>query len=72
MGALSRFVHSKASVAEFAELRQCVDQLIRRVAGLDEVARIESKMDLVEETLNSVCEAYEQVKVYSSDRIELH
>ncbi|EJW78753.1 hypothetical protein WUBG_10337, partial [Wuchereria bancrofti] len=46
---------------EYAELRQCVDQLIRRVAGLDEVTQMDSKMNLIEETLNDVSEAYEQV-----------
>ncbi|VDN85819.1 unnamed protein product [Brugia pahangi] len=46
---------------EYAELRQCVDQLIRRVAGLDEITQMDSKMNLIEETLNNVSEAYEKV-----------
>ncbi|VDM13822.1 unnamed protein product [Wuchereria bancrofti] len=61
VGALSRFVHSQTGSIEYAELRQCVDQLIRRVAGLDEVTQMDSKMNLIEETLNDVSEAYEQV-----------
>uniref|UniRef100_A0A1I7VMW1 PH domain-containing protein n=1 Tax=Loa loa TaxID=7209 RepID=A0A1I7VMW1_LOALO len=61
VGALSRFVHSQTGSIEYAELRQCVDQLIRRVAGLDEVTQMDRKIDLIEETLNNVSEAYEQV-----------
>uniref|UniRef100_A0A915PPQ9 Uncharacterized protein n=1 Tax=Setaria digitata TaxID=48799 RepID=A0A915PPQ9_9BILA len=73
VGALSRFVHSKAGSVEYAELRQCVDQLIRRVAGLDEVTQMDDKMNLIEETLNNVCEAYEQVsKVLVRTQRETH
>ncbi|VDO42469.1 unnamed protein product, partial [Brugia timori] len=61
VGALSRFVHCQTGSIEYAELRQCVDQLIRRVAGLDEVTQMDSKMNLIEETLNNVSEAYEKV-----------
>ncbi|VBB34155.1 unnamed protein product, partial [Acanthocheilonema viteae] len=61
VGALSRFVHSQAGSIEYAELRQSIDQLIRRVAGLDEITQMDSKMNLIEETLNNVSEAYEQV-----------
>ncbi|CAG9538211.1 unnamed protein product [Cercopithifilaria johnstoni] len=61
VGALSRFVHSQAGSIEYAELRQSVDQLIRRVAGLDEITQMDSKMNLIEEMLNNVSEAYEKV-----------
>ncbi|VDK82191.1 unnamed protein product [Litomosoides sigmodontis] len=61
VGALSRFVHSQAGSVEYAELRQSIDQLIRRVAGLDEITQMDSKMNHIEETLNNVSEAYEQV-----------
>lgn len=61
VGALSRFVHSQVGSIECAELRQCVDQLIRRVASLDEVTEMDNKMNLIEKTLNNVSEAYEQV-----------
>ncbi|KAM3721791.1 Protein outspread [Dirofilaria immitis] len=61
VGALSRFVHSQAGSLEYAELRQCIDQLIRRVAGLDEVTQMDNKINLIEGTLNNVSEAYEQI-----------
>ncbi|VDK82980.1 unnamed protein product, partial [Onchocerca ochengi] len=61
VGALSRFVHCQTGSVEYAELRQCIDQLIRKVAGLDEVTQTDGKMNLIEEILNNVSEAYEQV-----------
>lgn len=62
VGGLSRFVHSKSSIAGFVELRHCVDQLIRRVAALDEKADFSTKMDFIENILQQVLEAYRQVR----------